>query len=89
MGDMENSPLEFPCDYPLKVMGRHTPEFREKVLAVLAERTGPLHDERVSERASRAGNYVALTCTVRAESRAQLDEMYRALHATGLVLYAL
>jgi uncharacterized protein len=89
MGAMENSPLEFPCDYPLMVMGRHTPEFRERVLAVLAERIGPLRDERVSERASRAGNYVALTCTVHAESRAHLDEMYRALHATGLVLYAL
>ena len=89
MDEMENSPLEVPCDYPLKVMGRHTPEFREKVLAVLAERNGPVRDELVSERASRAGNYVALTCTVRAESREKLDEMYRALHATGLVLYAL
>jgi len=86
---MENSPLEFPCDYPLKVMGRHTPEFRDTVLAILAERTGPVLDDRVSERPSRAGNYVALTCTVRAESREHLDQMYRALHATGLVLYAL
>ncbi len=86
---MDNSPLEFPCDYALKVMGRAEPEFRTRMLAVLEAHVGPIAPAQLLERPSRAGKYVALTCTLRAESRAQLDRIYRDLHATGLVLYAL
>jgi putative lipoic acid-binding regulatory protein len=86
---MVASPLEFPCDYPLKVMGRHTAEFRAQVLAVLAEGAGVSPALRVEERLSRDGSFVSLTCIVRVESRAELDLLYRRLHATGLVLYSL
>jgi uncharacterized protein len=85
---MKPSSLEFPCDYPVKVMGRHTPEFRTRMLAVLAHETG-VAASAVAERLSRDGNYLSLTCTVRVDSRAELDALYRALHATGLVLIAL
>jgi uncharacterized protein len=85
---MKSSPLEYPCDYPVKVMGRRTPEFRPRVLEVLA-REAQVAVSAVAERLSRDGNYLSLTCTVRVESRAQLDALYRALHATGLVLIAL
>jgi uncharacterized protein len=88
-GAMDDSPLEFPCDYALKVMGRAGPEFRARMLAVLEAHVGPIAPAQVLERPSRAGTYVALTCTLRAGSRAQLDRIYRDLHATGLVLYAL
>ena len=86
---MDNSPLEFPCDYALKVMGRAGPEFRTRMLAVLEAHVGAIAPDQLLERPSREGRYVALTCTLRAESRAQLDRIYRDLHATGLVLYAL
>jgi uncharacterized protein len=86
---MDDSPLEFPCDYPLKVMGRHTAEFRAQVLAVLAAEAGGASAPRIVERLSRDGTYVSLTCTVRVASRAELDRLYRRLHATGLVLYSL
>jgi putative lipoic acid-binding regulatory protein len=85
---MKASPLAFPCDYPVKVMGRRTPEFRPLMLEVLARETG-VSASAVAERPSRDGNYLSLTCTVRVESRVQLDSLYRALHATGLVLIAL
>ncbi|HUO80160.1 MAG TPA: DUF493 domain-containing protein [Steroidobacteraceae bacterium] len=84
---MADSPLEFPCDYPVKVMGRHGPEFRTAVLAALAEAAAP--PTHVAERLSRDGTFVSLTCTVRVGSREQLDQLYRRLHATGLVLYSL
>ena len=87
---MDDSPLEFPCDYAIKVVGRHAPEFRAQMLAVLAAETGAAPaDDRIAERLSRDGHFVSLTCTVRVASRAQLDHIYRQLHATGLVLYAL
>lgn len=86
---MDASPLEFPCDYPVKVMGRSTPEFRARTLQVVALHAGPVDAARITERLSRDGNYLSLTCTVRAESREHLDRLYRELHATGLVLFAL
>ncbi len=86
---MVDSPLEFPCDHPLKVMGRHTAEFRAQVLAVLTEGAAASPPLRVEERLSRDGTFVSLTCTVRVASREQLDDLYRRLHATGLVLYSL
>jgi putative lipoic acid-binding regulatory protein len=86
---MDSSPLEFPCDYPVKVMGRETAEFRAAVRAVLESEAAAGAALGIQERPSRDGNYVSLTCTVRVESRAALDRLYRRLHATGLVLYAL
>ena len=86
---MENSPLEFPSDHPLKVMGRNTPEFRAAVQAALAADAAAGDAPRIEERLSRDGSYVSLTCTVRVGSRDELDAIYRRLHATGLVLFAL
>jgi hypothetical protein len=86
---MPDPPLEFPCDYPVKVMGRRSAEFRAAVLEALAPPDAPAPEVRVEERLSRDGTFVSLTCTLRVESRAELDFLYRRLHATGLVLYAL
>lgn len=87
--DANSTPLEFPCDYPVKVMGKSSPEFRARMLQVVAVHTGPIDAARITEKLSRDGNYLSLTCIVRAESREMLDRLYRDLHATGLVLYAL
>jgi putative lipoic acid-binding regulatory protein len=86
---VENSPLEFPCDHDIKVMGRHAGEFRERMAAILVAELGAGAADRVAEKASGKGAFVSLTYTVHVDSREQLDRVYRALHATGLVLYAL
>jgi uncharacterized protein len=87
--DARDTPLEFPCDFPLKIMGRDSADFREHVIGVI---TGKLAEERildVRERPSRAGKFISLTITVRAESRDELDDVYRALHASERVLMTL
>ena len=86
---MENSPLEFPCDHDIKVMGRDTADFREVTAAAIVAELGDGAADRVAAKASGKGAFVSLTYTVHVESRIQLDRVYRALHATGLVLYAL
>ena len=86
---MVDSPLEFPGDHPIRVMGRNTPEFRAQVLAVLAESAACAPLPEVAERVSRDGGFVSLSVVVRVASRAELDLLYRRLHATGLVLYSL
>ena len=83
-----DGPIEFPCDYQVKLIGRHTPEFREQVRAIIA-RFPPHEPAKDEERISRDANFLSLTCHVHVTSRSELDALYRELHATGHVLYAL
>lgn len=81
--------LEFPCDFPLKIMGRKTTGFKETVLSLVEPHAGPVATTQLRERASRDGNFVALTLVVHAQSQAQLDAIYTALSAHDQVLMVL
>jgi putative lipoic acid-binding regulatory protein len=81
--------LEFPCDFPIKVMGPATEEFRSLVLGILSKHFGAVLPERIEERPSRGGRYLGITVTVVAESKAQLDAAYGDLTACSQVLVAL
>lgn len=81
--------FRFPTDFPIKVMGRDSESFRTLTLAIVERHAGPLEPERISERMSREARFLALTYTIRAESRAQLDAIYEDLTASGVVLVAL
>lgn len=81
--------LEFPCDYPLKVMGHNSADFRTVVLAIVEKHTGPLPAGSVQERLSQGTRYLSLTCTFQATSREQLDALYRELTSCGQVLIVL
>jgi uncharacterized protein len=81
--------IEFPCHLPVKVMGHHSPEFRERILAAVATEIGAVEDHHVSAKLSRDERFVSLTVTVYVTDHASLRRIYEAMHATGLVLYAL
>ncbi len=77
--------LEFPCDFPLKIMGASDPGFAQNVAAIVIKHA-PDFDPAVMEmRPSKAGNYLSLTCTIRAVSQQQLDALYRELTAHPMV----
>jgi putative lipoic acid-binding regulatory protein len=77
--------LEFPCDFPLKVMGAAADDFATAVCAVVVKHAPDFDAATVEMRASSGGKYVSLTCTVRATSKTQLDDLYRELTAHPLV----
>jgi hypothetical protein len=81
--------LTFPCRFPIKVMGPADEGFDARVVAIVRRYVPPLGEGAVSQRLSRGGRYVAVTVTVEAESREQLDSIYRALTADERVLMAL
>lgn len=81
--------LEFPCDFPLKVMGRPTDDFRSLVLGIVRKHAGDIDVNQIEERPSRDGNYLGLTYTIRATSKAQLDGLYRELTSCEKVLVVL
>lgn len=81
--------FQFPCDFPIKVMGRDSESFRTLTLAIVERHAGPLAADQITERMSREGRFLALTYTIRAQSRAQLDTIYQDLTDSGVVLVAL
>jgi len=86
---MSDSVMKFPCDFPLKVMGRRTDDFRSLVVGIVQKHVGALDAANIEERASRDGNYLSVTCTFSAQSRAQLDALYRELTSCERVLVVL
>ncbi len=69
----ENRPLlEFPTDYPIKVVGRPSDEFRARVHAVMLRHAPHLDADQVSERLSENGNFLSISYVIVAESREQV-----------------
>lgn len=77
--------LEFPCDFPLKIMGARHDDFAQTITALVCEHAPDYDPARVEMRPSAKGNYLSLTCTIRATSQQQLDGLYRALTAHPMV----
>ena len=88
-GDTADSPLVFPCDFPLKVMGRAAPDFAALVHEIVSRHVGELDVDALRSRASRNGSYLAVTVTFEASSRAQLDRLYEELTAHERILMVL
>ncbi len=81
--------LEFPCDFPIKMMGRDTPAFRELARELIEKYTGPLDHNAIQTTLSRNGRFVSITATINARSQQQLDDIYYAISAHEDVLMAL
>ena len=81
--------LEFPCDFPVKVMGKYADGFEALVREIAERHVGVLPEEAISSRPSSNQRYVAVTIVIRAQSKQQLDELYLELTSTEQVLMAL
>ena len=77
--------LDFPCDFPLKIMGRMDATFSQEILTLVQSHAPDFDGSTMEMRPSAKGNYLSLTCTIRATSREQLDNLYRALTSHPLV----
>ena len=86
---MTESLLEFPCDFPIKMMGRDQPEFRVAAFEVIERHAGPVANDAVRESSSREGRFLSITVTIRATSQQQLDDIYRDLSSHEQILVAL
>jgi hypothetical protein len=81
----EQSLIEYPSAFPIKVMGLHVPGFLEAIVAVARQFDPGFDAATVESRPSKAGNYLGLTITITATSREQLDELYRTLTTHPMV----
>ncbi len=89
MNPETTSLLEFPCDFPIKIMGETQDGFADAILAVV-RRHAPDFDAATMEiRSSKGGRYLSLTCTICATSQQQLDDIYRDITSHPMVVIAL
>lgn len=78
----KESLIDFPCEFPLKVMGRNHPEFQMDMCRLIENHINhSIELADVLSRPSRSGKYTAVTITITAESKEQLDTIYQALYA--------
>lgn len=85
----EQSLLEFPCQFAIKVMGRTSPELDVSIVEIVRRHSPDLREGAVTSRPSKGGNYTAITLVIEASSRQQLDAIYQDLTASPHVLMAL
>jgi putative lipoic acid-binding regulatory protein len=85
----EPSLIEYPCRFPIKVMGINTTEFTSAMVFIAQSFEPGFDAATVEQRPSKAGNYLGLTLSVHVHSREQLDDLYRRFTSHPLVKYVL
>ena len=85
----EETALEFPCRFPVKVMGINSPGFEAEVVMIGRKHIPDLGEGAIRSRPSREGKYLSVTITFTATSKPQIDNLYRALNAHPDVKFVL
>ncbi|RJS94639.1 YbeD family protein [Salinisphaera sp. Q1T1-3] len=89
MAKSDDTLLEFPCAFDVKAFGRHDTDFEQTVYELVKAHAPALTQNDISARSSSGGRYLAVTASIRAESKAQLDAIYQALTDSDQVLMSL
>jgi hypothetical protein len=86
VSEQPESLLKFPTDYPIKVVGRPSPEFRAHIHAVVLKHVPNVEADRITERLSENGNFLSISYMIRAESREQVTALATELATANGVL---
>jgi hypothetical protein len=81
--------IEYPTDFPIKVMGRREPRLVQTIIQIVQRHAPDVDPASVEMRTSKKNSYLSVTCTVRATSREQLDALYQELCDHPLVVMVL
>ncbi len=83
--ESRESLLEFPCEFPIKIMGLTRDDFAQTILEIVRRHAPDFDGATMEMRSSSGAKYLSLTCTINATSQAQLDELYRELSKHEMV----
>ena len=78
--------IDFPTEFPIKIIGKSQLNLQSEILKIVIRHASDFSPGTVETRSSRSGNYQSITCTIRATSKEQLDELYNDLSRSPLVL---
>jgi putative lipoic acid-binding regulatory protein len=87
--DEKESLIDFPCEFPVKVMGAAIPEFHSRIHEIAKQHDPDFNEEQTKIQNSKTGKYVSLTLNFHAENKPQLDALYNDLTSCELVLWVL
>ena len=88
MSDQNTSPetlIEFPCHFPIKVMGEVHDEFTSTVIKIIKQKNGKFDPSTIEMKGSSEGRYISLTCYVYVTSKPELDDIYRSLSSHPMI----
>ena len=83
--ESRESLLEFPCEFPIKIMGLTRDDFAQTILAIVRRHAPDFDGATMEMRSSSGAKYLSLTCSINATSPTQLDELYRELSKHEMV----
>jgi uncharacterized protein len=89
MSEQDSAKIEFPCAYPIKVMGLDENDFAAAVLAIVRHHDPAFDEKTVAYRPSRNGKYLAVNVTITATGTEQLKALFDELKASGRVAMVL
>ncbi|MDO5103635.1 MAG: DUF493 domain-containing protein [Lautropia sp.] len=81
--------LSFPMEFPIKIMGKNVDGFADTVATIIQKHVPEFEADTLNKRLSREDTYLALTANFTAQSREQLDNLYRELTSHPMVSYVL
>ena len=87
--NLEESLIDFPCNFPVKVMGAAIPEFHSAIAKIATKHDSEFNSDETTSNVSKTGKYVSLTLNIHAKDKPQLDALYLDLTNHELVLWAL
>ena len=85
----EPSLIEYPTDFPIKVMGKNEPGFEAAVIDAVLRHAPDFDPQTILVRPSKKDTYLSITCEIQAVSREQLDALYMELNALPMVVMML
>jgi putative lipoic acid-binding regulatory protein len=85
LDDATETLIEFPCDFPIKVMGETHVDFTAEIIKSIQTLIPSFNASQIEIRGSSGGKYISLTCTVYVTSKPQLDDIYRVLSGHPMV----
>jgi len=74
--EREAPKIEFPCAYPIKVIGHASERFAEEVIVVLELHAGDIPSHQIKHQTSGKGNYISITITIQATGEQQLAQIF-------------
>ncbi|QDD11423.1 YbeD family protein [Candidatus Methylopumilus planktonicus] len=77
--------IEFPCHFPIKVMGEVHDEFTSTVIEIIKHKNDSFDPSTIEMKGSREGRYISLTCFVYVTSKPELDDIYRSLSTHPMI----
>lgn len=85
----EGLEMKFPCEFPISVMGKNEPDYKEQIFAILKKHVPELEQSSLNYAYSGGNKYCSVKAKFTAQSREQMDELYKELTAHKLVKWVL